>query len=179
VAQSLFVKATLGWGLNMNWTRLSAAALGALALASSANATEFLLTYTGGGFDVSATIQATPDGGNQYTATSATGLIDGMALTLGAPGSCCGIPAADNFLFTSGSPLDLGGIAFDAGGVGYNLFIGNPSILDSNFVFDGNGGTVTLTQVPEPATWTLLLVGIGGLGAAMRSVRRKTVAARA
>lgn len=31
---------------------------------------------------------------------------------------------------------------------------------------------VTLSAVPEPATWAMMLVGFGGLGAAMRSRRR-------
>ena len=34
-------------------------------------------------------------------------------------------------------------------------------------------GSLTITAVPEPATWAMMLVGLGGLGAAMRSQRRK------
>ncbi|HEY2049374.1 MAG TPA: PEP-CTERM sorting domain-containing protein [Caulobacteraceae bacterium] len=40
-----------------------------------------------------------------------------------------------------------------------------------------SGGTFTitpLTSVPEPAAWTLLLAGLGGLGAALRSSRRRS-----
>jgi hypothetical protein len=35
----------------------------------------------------------------------------------------------------------------------------------------------TLTAVPEPATWAIMLVGFGGLGAAMRARRSRTALA--
>ena len=35
---------------------------------------------------------------------------------------------------------------------------------------------VSLAPVPEPATWAMMLIGFGGLGAAMRSTRRKAAA---
>jgi len=34
-------------------------------------------------------------------------------------------------------------------------------------------GSIELNAVPEPTTWAMMLVGIGGLGMAMRSSRRK------
>jgi hypothetical protein len=37
-------------------------------------------------------------------------------------------------------------------------------------------GTVALNTVPEPATWGLMLVGFGGLGAALRLRRRQAAA---
>jgi hypothetical protein len=37
--------------------------------------------------------------------------------------------------------------------------------------------SVSVTTVPEPATWAMMLVGFGGLGAAMRARRRQAVAA--
>ena len=44
----------------------------------------------------------------------------------------------------------------------------------SGFALGGTGGMGG--GVPEPATWAMMLVGFGGLGAAMRSTRRKQAA---
>ncbi len=43
---------------------------------------------------------------------------------------------------------------------------------DANFTAFTNV-TFTARSVPEPATWAMMLVGLGGLGAVMRSVRRR------
>ena len=40
-------------------------------------------------------------------------------------------------------------------------------------------GAFTLTAAPEPATWSLLLTGIGAIGATMRLARRPRLAAQA
>ena len=40
-------------------------------------------------------------------------------------------------------------------------------------------GSIALTAVPEPTTWAMMLVGIGGLGMAMRSARRNQAAVAA
>ena len=37
-------------------------------------------------------------------------------------------------------------------------------------------GNVTVSAVPEPATWAMMLIGFGGLGLAMRSRRRPALA---
>jgi len=36
---------------------------------------------------------------------------------------------------------------------------------------------VSISAVPEPATWAMMLVGFGGMGVAMRSRRKQAVAA--
>jgi hypothetical protein len=48
-----------------------------------------------------------------------------------------------------------------------------------HMVSTGSGtanSTIDVTSVPEPATWGLMLVGFGGLGAMLRSNRRRNVA---
>lgn len=48
---------------------------------------------------------------------------------------------------------------------------------DVNSPFGPVVGGVSVTAVPEPATWAIMLIGFGGLGAAMRVSRRKQHAA--
>ena len=47
---------------------------------------------------------------------------------------------------------------------------------DESFVF-GNTATVVTPGVPEPATWAVMLLGFGGLGAVMRSRRQRAALA--
>jgi hypothetical protein len=47
---------------------------------------------------------------------------------------------------------------------------GGASDGPSGVYFDG---TVTFSAAPEPTTWSMMLVGVGGLGAMMRTQRRK------
>jgi PEP-CTERM motif len=52
--------------------------------------------------------------------------------------------------------------------------------LNFDLLSDGEAPSevvATASSVPEPATWTLALVGFGGLGAALRSLRRAALAA--
>ena len=56
------------------------------------------------------------------------------------------------------------------------LAVGGPSSSLPPFaLLDG----VSVTSVPEPATWAVMLVGFGGIGSAIRSRRRRPVAATA
>jgi hypothetical protein len=51
--------------------------------------------------------------------------------------------------------------------------------VDTGLAFSGItvGGNPVGTGVPEPAAWALMLAGFGGVGAAMRSARRKAAVA--
>ncbi|HEX8057026.1 MAG TPA: PEPxxWA-CTERM sorting domain-containing protein, partial [Novosphingobium sp.] len=53
-------------------------------------------------------------------------------------------------------------------GQGFALFIG-PGMLDSH---DVTGFNFTVSTVPEPMTWAMMIVGIGLIGGAMRRQRR-------
>jgi hypothetical protein len=92
-----------------------------------------------------------------------------------------------NFSVVAGGPtnqygggpiVQVGENVFGAEGNGVIQFVGTfNSISWTNPTFeDFYGFTLGAAAVPEPAIWAMMLVGFGGLGAAMRS-RRRAVAA--
>jgi len=82
----------------------------------------------------------------------------------------------------------LGLVSFAPFAIGNNTGLGasNISLLAGstyNFSFTGSGnnqaaitGSVSLTPVPEPATWAMMLVGFAGVGMAIRRRRRPVLA---
>jgi hypothetical protein len=61
--------------------------------------------------------------------------------------------------------------------------IAGMTLIPGTYKFTVPNDTITLViggaTVPEPAIWTMMLMGIGGIGAAMRSSRRKQLGAAA
>ncbi len=66
---------------------------------------------------------------------------------------------------------------------GYNFLLHAGDVIDygvnnaGNFFNDSTGLGLTFTSVPEPATWTIMLLGFGSVGAAIRRRSRATVTA--
>jgi hypothetical protein len=175
---------------------LAAAAIAALATAGSASAATYIFDFQNtdptdayGAVEVSGTFTASSTLSSSIT--NITGNVSGAPAPLvdGAIAGLSGYAGADNTLYgvgaNTGNQVSFGGVSFSVGGEDYNLYAYNggawllASSVDSvGYPQNGTPGTFSVTAVPEPATWAMMLVGFGGLGAAMRS-RRKLVAATA
>lgn len=79
--------------------------------------------------------------------------------------------------------VDMGGSAAVWGNTVDPMVLARPDVIAGAFYFNTAGGVqanaggpyelnVDAGNVPEPAAWTLTLVGLGGLGVALRSARR-------
>jgi hypothetical protein len=79
---------------------------------------------------------------------------------------------ADHTVSIYGADIGSSGTIGSAGF--YNVTAG----IDQVYPGTGVGGvTVNVPSVPEPATWAVMLVGFGAIGASMRSRRKAAVAA--
>ena len=169
----------------------SAVAAVALGLSTTASAASFLWSYAGeGGYLVNASgsLTANPLGGGDFQVTSITGTRNGAAIT-----GLTAYAVQDNQVYTTDPHLDFLGLAFNVGAVAYNVYFDSsstggyncgragycevgPGVTGSDGISDPTGQIAfTLTSVPEPAAWALMLAGFGLAGAAVR--RRRQVPA--
>ncbi len=169
----------------------------ALAAGGSASAATYAYTISGSGFAGSGTLTttgaptanpypcATCAPGPGFHVGSLTGDLNGDAVTLLPPITYAG---NDNLIYpnsTAGEPyLDWGDLGFSANGVDYNAFNGNYASQPGDFLAASSGGglygnpiTFTLTAVPEPATWAMMMLGLFGLGTMLRSRKQRGAAA--
>jgi hypothetical protein len=85
-------------------------------------------------------------------------------------------PAANSTVvpYTPGASETFGGTVYLHAGDTLSFTVNN----DGNYFFDSTGFDATISAVPEPATWAMMLAGFGAVGFMMRgSLRRKTGAA--
>ena len=75
---------------------------------------------------------------------------------------------------TGGALIGGTGNAFFYLNISYdNAYISDPSLWVLDDEAYGSFNLTSLTQVPEPATWAMMMVGFGAMGVAMRSRRKQ------
>ncbi|MDO6415950.1 PEPxxWA-CTERM sorting domain-containing protein [Sphingomonas sp. BIUV-7] len=173
--------------------RAIAAALLLVLCAAPSSAASFLLNYTtfadgvNAPVSVSAAIEADADPyfANGYLVTAISGTRGGIAIDGFTDFSEVYVPTVPDYGFQS--YVDSFGLTFTAGGVGYTLYRDSS---DTSFYheFADNGfgrlilpASLTLAaapagSVPESATWAMMLLGFGTIGAALRRQRHAATA---
>jgi hypothetical protein len=113
-----------------------------------------------------------------YAVTSISGTLNGSAIN-----GLSGFQGSNNFYYTTGSFVDGSGIGFTTvGGASASLYFASAvQRFQLTTVSPFSTGYVTATSslvaaVPEAATWAMMLVGFGMVGAAMRYRRRSSKA---
>ena len=159
----------------MKLTTLGIAAIAAIASIAPASAATYLLNYTGSGavtaaLTITTSNTAAIDG--SFAITGITGNVLGDVVTGLAPVNPAGFNT-DNKYFNADPIFTTGGVGFFSSTLTYNLWGTGPgaytlySYNGSSYPIQSNG-TLTVANVPEPASWALLIVGFGMVGFAAR-----------
>jgi hypothetical protein len=152
--------------------------------ATAANATVYEFTYSGGGETATGTF--TTNGSQQVV--SGSGVFDFPSL---APITASIVPGSGSdgaFIWDNQFPVDAPGLLFEDAsaqheinlfdlhelvGVGTvtdaSLYVATPPSTQNYIGF--NSGTLTISAVPEPATWVMLILGAAMIGFATRRRR--------
>jgi len=174
---------------------LAATACAALLCGVEARAATYDFTFTGTSPATDAsgiiTTSNTLDAVGGYDVTSISGFVGGSPISGLVPNPLQPAPSYyqfndpegdyfyyDNVLFypvsSPAAYVDNSGILFTSGGNFYNIYAYSaqtvPTVLG---LYTGSGfidtnGTLTVTAVPEPANWALMLIGFGVAGAGLR-----------
>jgi PEP-CTERM motif len=143
-----------------------------------ADSVTFDFSFSGTGITASGSLTATLVAGNEFLVTSISGMQNGSAMTLLAPGAYAD---NNNDVFTTGPFLNVGGLAFvlSNGTTDYNVYYdaGTGTYLECNSMGGacsvGAGTTIKgqvteVGTVPEPGTLVLLGSGLIGLAGVAR-----------
>lgn len=159
----------------MKLSTLGIAAVTAFASLAPASAASYLLNYTGSGAVTAAltiTTSNTAGPGGSYGITGITGNVLGDVVTGLAPVNPPGFNTDNNY-FNADPIFTTGGVGFFSSTLTYNLWGTGPgaytlySYNGSSYTIESTG-TLTVANVPEPASWALLIVGFGMVGFAAR-----------
>jgi len=105
--------------------------------------------------------------------TSPTGVTLIGADSHGALGSANFLGSPAVMPDTPGGTYDFGGDVYLQAGQWLEVGVNR----DGVYTNDSTGLSLTISTVPEPAAWALMLVGFAGLGAALRASRRRQASA--
>lgn len=108
-----------------------------------------------------------PPGGFSSAGAALSAVQSAAAISHGEVDLTSGVPGP----FTLLAPIPQPWILTTAGGT-FHLFA--PDNGDKNLDNNFGGVSLSFTAVPEPATWGLMLLGFGGLGAMLRNRRKAT-----
>jgi hypothetical protein len=170
----------------------AAMAIAAGMAAAAAHATSYTWTFSDATYSGSGTLVTDPtntfaiSGGGTLTGPS---LNDTLSLFPNPTPGTQGTSPDGQWSFDNNIPVDFAGLLFTgvtnpfynvfANGGGGSLGI---SFADGSVYNQDNSivGTLTVTAVsggvPEPATWAVMMLGFGGMGAVLRSRRKLAVA---
>jgi hypothetical protein len=156
--------------------------------AGSASASTWNFSFADAGGDSATGQFVTTGSGPNYAITSIAGTFDGQTIA----GLDAAYAGPDNTFYSAGPYVSFGGLSFDlAGGPltqvnvwygnanGFNGFTGVNYWLDINppdtAGFGPDAGPLTsftVTAVPEPSTWAMMVLGFAGVG--FMAYRRKS-----
>jgi hypothetical protein len=160
---------------------LAVASVAFIALAASAQAANiYQLKFTAGadqGFvDFTTASPWTPAG---TAVTGASGKIDGSSIT-----GLSNYASADNILYAAAPPVDYNGVSVSTALDTFNFanYFGSfvltkASVNPNGYPQDLSAINGAIAGVPEPATWAMMLMGLSGFGALLRSSRRNALTA--
>lgn len=170
----------------------TAATLALASLGTSANAASFSFNFTDTSSQVLAsgflTTADTLNALGGYDLTSISGTVTGFGAITGFVPINTPLPGTssangflyNNTVYTSAYPhVDLNGLLFSTAGASWNVYRNGTDVFTgfdgTNYIPNSSGtqfaGTFTITAVPEPASWAMMIAGFGLLGATMRRRR--------